>query len=57
MAECGSTDVKLEKHIQCNKTCENMKRFSDLFKERKIYYPNGLIYFGMKNFKYIQKTE
>lgn len=34
-----------------------MKRFSDLFKERKIYYPNGLIYFGMKNFKYIQKTE
>ena len=34
-----------------------MKRFSDLFKERKIYYPTGLVYFGMKNWKYVQKVE
>lgn len=55
--ECGSTNLKIEKHIQCNKTCENLKRFGVLYKEKGIYYPPNLVYFGMKNMKFLQKVE
>jgi hypothetical protein len=53
MVSCGSTEILLEKHITCNKTCESIKRFKILYSGKDVYYPSNLVYFGLKNYTYL----
>ena len=46
-----------KKQIACNKKCENLKRFDILYKDKEIYYPNSMMQFGFKNFKYLERLE
>ena len=57
MVPCGSTAVLLEKHIACNRTCESLKRFRILYSGKDVYYPSNVVYFGLKNYKYLERLE